>query len=323
MSEPLIFLYPGQGAQQVGMGLDLYEHFPIARKRFAQADRFLGYALSNLCFEGPPAELNRDLTSQLAVYVVSCILTDLLAAQQIFPSAASGYSSGFYAAGYAAGCYHFEQGLAIVRQAGEILLAEEQKLAGTMGNIFGLSQVKVQAICERIGGLEIGIFNTPSQTIVSGPRTAVIEGLQTAKAEGALDVYLIYAAVPYHSSYLEPCSRQLQAELQYKVLHDPELPLFSYLDLAPVGDQKELKEIMTAQLSRPVFWVDLVRKLQPGLMIEVGPGMMLSRTIRWINRGAEVISTADRQGFFNAVARVQSKRIEGELYGAYAESMFA
>jgi [acyl-carrier-protein] S-malonyltransferase len=321
LPEPLVFLYPGQGAQQVGMGLDLYEHFPEARKRFAQADRFLGYALSKLCFEGPPAELNRDLTSQLAVYVVSCILTDLLSGQQIFPAATSGYSSGFYAAGYAAGCYDFEQGLDIVRRAGEILLAEERKLEGTMGNIFGLSQAKVQAICDQIGRLEIGIFNTPSQMIVSGSRSAVIEALQAAKEQGALDAYLICAAVPYHSSYLEPCSRQLQAELKHKVLHDPELPLFSYLDLAPVGNQRELKEIMAMQLSRPVFWVDLIRKLQPGLMIEVGPGMMLARAIRWINRGAEVICTADRQGFFNAVTRVQSKRIEGDLYGAYAESM--
>jgi len=321
--EPLIFLYPGQGAQQVGMGLDLYERFGEARRRFAQADRFLGYSLSKLCFEGPPAELNRDLTSQLAVYVVSCILTDLLAGQQIFPSATSGYSSGFYAAGYAAGCYDFEQGLDIVRRAGEILLAEERKLEGTMGTIFGLSRDKVQVICNRIDSLEIGIFNTPSQMIVSGPRSAVLQALQAAKEQGALDAYLICAAVPYHSSRLEPCSRQLQAELQDTVLRDPELPLFSYLNLAPVRNQNEFKEIIAVQLSRPVFWVDLVRKLQPGLIVEVGPGLVLSRAIRWIDRGAEVIPTSDCQGFLNAVARIQSKRVEGEIYGAYTEPLFA
>jgi [acyl-carrier-protein] S-malonyltransferase len=305
------------------MGRDLYEHFPEARKRFAQADRFLGYALSELCFEGPPAELNRDLQAQLAVYIVSCILTDLLMAQQIFPAATSGYSSGFYAAGYAAGCYDFEQGLSIVRRAGEILLAEEQKLQGTMANIFGLSRSKVQAICDRTGGLEIGIFNTPSQMIISGPQVAVNKALALAKAEGALDAYLIRAAVPYHSSYLEHCSWRLQAELKHMVLRDPQVPLLSYLGLSPVKNQKELKEIMGMQLSRPVFWVDLIRKFQPGLLIEVGPGMVLSRSIRWINREAEVIPTADRQGFLNVLAKVQSKKIEEELYGTYAESMFA
>ena len=164
----VVFLYPGQGSQQVGMGLDLYHTHPEAREIFDQADHLLGFSLSRLCFEGPEEELNLDLNAQLAVYTVSCILTDVLRANNVLPDVVSGYSSGFYAAAYAADCFDFADGLHLVRRAGEILLDNGRKIDGAMAVIFGLSLEKVDSICQQVGAAEIAILNTPRQTIISG-----------------------------------------------------------------------------------------------------------------------------------------------------------
>ena len=122
MTDKLTFLFPGQNSQQVGMGFDFFQNYSIARQLFEQADHHLGFSLSRICFEGPEEDLNQDLNAQLAMYTVSCIITDVLKIFKVLPHMVSGYSSGFYAAAYAAGCFDFIQGLDIVRQAGEFLL---------------------------------------------------------------------------------------------------------------------------------------------------------------------------------------------------------
>lgn len=119
------FVYPGQGAQQVGMGSDLCDAYPFARERFQQADTFLGYSIQKLCVKGPQEILSQDLNAQLGIYTISAIITDILKKQHIIPDLCTGYSSGFYAAAYAAGCFDFLTGLSIVRKAGAILLKEE------------------------------------------------------------------------------------------------------------------------------------------------------------------------------------------------------
>lgn len=197
MKNSVSFLYPGQGAQQVGMGFDLYQNYPVARQIFDQADRILDFPFSSLCFKGSQEELDRDLSAQLAVYTVSCILTAILKANNIFPDIVSGYSSGFYAAAFAAGCFEFSYGLNLVKQAGEILLEEGRKIDGGMAVVFGLSPEKVKDICRQVGNVEVAILNTPRQIIISGISSSINEAMELSLKEGALDVYPLSVATAY------------------------------------------------------------------------------------------------------------------------------
>jgi [acyl-carrier-protein] S-malonyltransferase len=304
----VVFLYPGQGSQQVGMGLDLYQTYPEARETFHKADQLLGFALSQLCFEGPEEELNRDLNAQLAVYTVSCIVTDVLQVHNVFPGKVSGYSSGFYAAAYAAGCFDFADGLLLVKRAGEILLDEGRKIDGSMAVIFGLSPEKVDSICQQVGNVHVAIHNTPQQIIISGIRSSVRKVMELSCNKGALDAYTISTATAYHSTFMQQSSTRLLSEVKGDNLNDPQIPLFSYVLLEPVSNKEELKKIMAAQLSGPVLWADLIKKLHHNtiLFIEVGPGAVISRTVKWVDRNIEIVNTDNQRRLLQTIESYRS-----------------
>ena len=303
MNKSVVFLYPVQGAQLVGMGFDLYQNYPIARQIFNQADETLGFALSRLCFKGPQEELNRDLNAQLAVYTVSCILTEILRDNNILPDRVSGYSSGFYAAAYAADCFDFSYGLYLVKRAGEILLEEGHKITGGMAVIFGLSPEKVKYICRQVGNVEVAILNTPRQIIISGISSSINEAMDLSLKEGALDVYPLSVATAYHSKLMKQSGKRFFSEINEKHLKDPQTPVMSYFSFEWILSKKDLKKIMAVQLSGPVLWVDLIKEISNNrnrLLLEVGPGAVIFRTVKWIDRNIEMMTTGSTEGL-NAV----------------------
>jgi [acyl-carrier-protein] S-malonyltransferase len=288
------------------MGFDLYQCHEMAREVFEQADHNLGFSLSRLCFEGPEEELNQDLNAQLAVFTVSCVVTDLLVANDIPPDAVSGYSSGFYAAAYGAGCFDFADGLELVKRAGEILLEEGVKIDGSMAVIFGMPHAKVARICEYVGDVEVAIRNTSTQNVISGIGSSVEKATELSLSEGALDAYVLPAATSYHSRFMKQSSVRLVREIKDIKLKDPRIPLLSYLSLQSVRNKTELRDVMATQLSGPVLWVDLIKKLTSeysGLFVEVGPGEVISRTVRWIDRNLEMASTATNERLLKTIER--------------------
>jgi len=300
------FLYPGQGSQEVGMGFDLYQTYPEVRRIFDQADHLLDFSLTELCFEGPEEELNQDINAQLAVYTVSCIVTDVLRVHDVFPDVVSGYSSGFYAAAYAAGCFDFADGLCLVRRAGEILLDEGRKIDGSMAVVFGLSPEKVDSICQRAGNAQVAILNTPRQTVISGIGSSVRRAMELSLKEGALDAYTLSVGSAYHSRFMKQGGIRLLREIKDIDLRNPRTPLVSYLSLNSVPGKSELRSVMVTQLSHPVLWVDLIKRLHSNnirLFVEVGPGEVISRTVRWIDRNIEIVNTGNKGKLFKTVER--------------------
>ncbi len=301
-----VFLYPGQGSQHVGMGIDLYHTYPEVREIFDRSDRLLGFSLSRLCFKGPEEELDQDLNAQLAIYTLSCGLTEVFKTQNILPDAVSGYSSGFYAAAYAADCFDFDLGLEIVRRAGEILLDEGRKLDGAMAVIFGLSLEKVTRICQQVRHAEPAINNTPRQIVISGLDTSIKKAIKLSLEAGALDAYMLTAATAYHSQFMKQSSKRFLKEIENHHLRNPKVPLMSYLTLDYVLDKRALINVMAEQLSGPVYWVELVQKLALNnfkLLIEVGPGAVISRTVRWIDRNIEIATTATNERLARAITK--------------------
>jgi len=290
------------------MGLDLYQRYAEAREIFHQADRVLDFSLSGLCFEGPADELNQDLNAQLAVYTLSCILTRVLKSQDVVPDMATGYSSGFYAAAYAAGCFDFEDGLFLVKQAGEILLGRVPAIDGSMAVIFGLSLQEVKDICFQSGDVDVAITNTPRQIIISGLTPSVEKAMEMALRQGALDAYPLHAATAYHSRFMSQCGARLLDEIGDTHLKDPGVPLISYASLEPVSDRENLRDVIAAQLSRPVLWVDLIRTLwnSTALFVEVGHGEVITRTTRWIDRKIRVVNTATTDNFKKTTERCRN-----------------
>ncbi|MDX9786158.1 MAG: acyltransferase domain-containing protein [Desulfobacterales bacterium] len=302
-----LFLFPGQGAQHVGMGKELYGAFAAARDIYDQADSLLGFPLSRLCFKGPEAELFQDINAQLAVYTTSCAIADVLRAAHILPSIVTGYSSGFYAAAYAAGSFDFKTGLKIVRSAGENLLEEGGKTDGAMAAIFGLSREKVAEICRQTGNVVIAIANTAHQIVISGLRSAIASVIETCRAKDALDAYFLPAQTAYHSPFVADSCERFLNEIPDDFFRAATVPIFSYSFLRKVQAPLDIKTCMARQLSQSVLWVDLIKTLRdngPGHWIEVGPGTMLSRSVRWTDRAIDILHTARVKDIVSVIERM-------------------
>jgi malonyl CoA-acyl carrier protein transacylase len=296
---PIGFLFPGQGPQKIGMGHDVEANFPLASKYFDRAHHHLGFSIRDLCMKGPEVLLNQDVNAQLALYTISCIITGILENENISPHVCIGYSSGFYAAAYAAGCFDFTSGLSIVKNAGELLLEEGKQIDGGMAVIFGLPVDHVRNILQKVKHVEIAILNTPRQIVVSGINAHIKDVMDIAVEEGALDARPLPVATAYHSRFMAAAGRRFLKAMKNKTFSKPRLPLFSYTTLAPIEDAGSLCETMAYQLSRPVLWVDLIKKLRHKnvrRMVEIGTGAMLSRTVRWIDRTITMMNTDTADG---------------------------
>ncbi|MBW1723287.1 MAG: ACP S-malonyltransferase, partial [Deltaproteobacteria bacterium] len=308
MPDRILYLYPGQGSQSPGMGRELLDSFPEAGEIFDRADRVLGFSLSRICLEGPEEVLGLDLNAQLAVFTISCITADILKARGLRPDLLTGHSSGFYAAAYTAGCFGFEEGLLIVKRAGEILAETAESMNGAMAVIFGLPLETIERITRKVGGVEPALLNTPRQTIISGHSQAVRRAMEQALEAGALDAHPLPFQAAYHSRLMERASRTFFAELSGQILRQPQIPLLSYSTLRPVRDEEDLKETLALQLSSPVRWADLIRRFKDQgstVFVEMGPGTVLSRTLRWIDRDIRVENTSTREDMLRTIRHLR------------------
>ena len=175
-----------------------------------------------------------------------------------------------------------------------------------MAVIFGISTEKVSKICGHIGDIDLAIMNTPRQTVISGLWSSVKKAMDIALKQDALDTYFLPVSTAYHSRFMEEATNRFLEVLQEKEFHDPQIDLISYSSLERIHGNIGLKQALAIQLSHPVFWADLITKLGNGLnglLYEVGPGAVISRTVRWIDRNIEILNTSNKERLMNALER--------------------
>jgi len=286
------------------MGKDLAESFPAARTRYQEAAEVLGFDLARICFSGPEDELRQTRNTQPALYVHSCILTDLLAERSFIPDAAAGHSLGEYSALYAAGVFSFADGLRLVKQRAEAMQHAGTIGAGTMAAIVGLDDDKVVVMCDELKSEGVVVpanFNSPGQLVISGDVPMIKKAVEIARARGAKLARELPVSGAFHSPLMKPAAESLTAALKKAQLAVPRIPVVSNVTAKPHTDVESLRSLLAAQLLSPVRWTESIRTLNAigGVKwYEVGSGNVLSGLLKRTISGAAAVtigSAADLQ----------------------------
>ncbi len=298
------FLFPGQGAQTVGMGRELDREFPAVRALFDEASALLGFDLRELCYEGPAAALAATDKSQPAIFVAS--LAALEGLKVTNPGAvascqgAAGLSLGEYTALVFAGAIDFRSGLDLVRHRGQVM--QEAALAARSGmtSILGLDEPAVDELCRRIepfGRLWKANFLGPGNIVVSGDAVALQQVSEVATELGAMKVVSLPVAGAFHSPLMKPADERLAQVLAGTPITAPRIPVYSNVDAAPHADPDDLRRTLVAQVSQGVRWEESMRRmLADGFdsFYEIGPGRVLTGLLKRIDRKAACTAVAAR-----------------------------
>ena len=305
LSRTHAFVFPGQGAQKVGMGRAWADVSAAARDAFAEADEALGEPLSKLCWEGPEDELNLTANTQPALLATSIAIHRALleTGTPFAPVAFAGHSLGEWTAQVAAGALDFGAALRLVRRRGELMQEAVPVGAGGMAAIIGLDLDAIAAIAA--GATEgfpgevcaVANLNGPGQTVLAGHRGAIDRAVELAKERGARKATILAVSAPFHSPLMRPAREGMAELLAATEMRDPAVPVVTNVDAAPVSTAEAARDALIRQIDHGVRWVEVVRymaeEMGVGLFVEVGPGTVLAGLNRRIVDGIRVGSTGE------------------------------
>ena len=290
----IAFLFPGQGAQTVGMGKRLYESVPAARQLYDRAAEVLGYDLAKLCFEGPADQLDSTICSQPALFVTSLAALESLRSESpdvvLGCEAAAGLSLGEYTAMVFAGVLDFESGLTLVQKRGAAMQEAADATASGMVSILGLERVEVEALCDKARGddvLEVANLLCPGNIAISGSNAACLRAAEMAQDAGAMKAVPLAVAGAFHTQIMRPADERLAEALDGVTLQKPNIPVISNVDAKPHNDPDEIRSLLIQQVLQPVMWEDSMRYLlDQGFdqFHEIGPKRVLRGLLRRIDR---------------------------------------
>jgi [acyl-carrier-protein] S-malonyltransferase len=308
------FLFPGQGSQTVGMGRDLAEKFAVARRTFEEADEALGFAISQLCFDGPEEQLKLTEFTQPAIFTVSIAVQRVLEEKGIAPAYVAGHSLGEYSANVAAGVLSFADAVRTVRSRGQFMQEAVPAGEGAMAAVLGLSSEDAAKACTDAAAETVGIvspanFNSPEQTVISGAAIAVERAVALCKERGAKKVVMLAVSAPFHCALMQPAQDRLAELLKALTFSDAGVPVAVNVDAALATSATQLCDALIRQVTGSVRWVESMRLLidqKPTHFIEVGPGKVLCGLMRQIDRSQTCLNVGDEASLEKTLAALSS-----------------
>jgi len=295
----IAFLFPGQGSQAVGMGKDLADHHPVARRTFEEADEALGYKLSQLCFEGPEEKLKLTEITQPAILTASVAAWRILQEKGLKPDFVAGHSLGEYSAHVAAGTLTFADAVRTVRNRGKYMQEAVPVGVGGMAAILGMTFDKVSGVVSAAAHGEVcqaANINSPEQIVISGHTGAVGRAIRLATDRGAKKAVSLPVSAPFHCSLMQPAQDRLAADLGALSFQNPSCPVVCNVDAAMITSAEASRDALIRQVTGAVRWEPSVRLLiskGAGLFIEVGPGKVLWGLMRQIDRSKTCVTVGD------------------------------
>ncbi|WP_295180895.1 ACP S-malonyltransferase [uncultured Christiangramia sp.] len=281
------YVFPGQGAQFSGMGLDLYEKSPQAQELFEQANDILGFSITDIMFEGSAEDLKQTKVTQPAIFIHSVILSKVLG-ESFKPDMVAGHSLGEFSALVANKVLSFEDGLKLVSQRAEAMQKACELEPSTMAAVLGMEDEMVESICAETEGTVVAAnYNCPGQLVISGAYPAVEKACENLKERGAKRALILPVGGAFHSPLMEPARKDLAEAIENTEFSKPICPIYQNVSTFAVTDASEIKKNLVFQLTAPVKWTQSVQNMindGANEFVEVGPGKVLQGLVKKINR---------------------------------------
>ncbi|MFN8211932.1 MAG: ACP S-malonyltransferase [Bacteroidales bacterium] len=281
------FVFPGQGAQFVGMGKDMYEKSPVAREMFEKANEILGFRITDVMFSGTDEDLKQTKVTQPAIFLHSVILASLLG-DSFNPAMAAGHSLGEFSALTATGALTFEDGLVLVSKRALAMQKACELRPSTMAAILGIDDNVVEEVCASINEIVVPAnFNSPGQIVISGSNEGIDLAIEALKQKGAKRAIKLAVGGAFHSPLMEPARIELEQAINTTTFKAPKCPVYQNVNAMPFSDPELIRKNLVLQLTSPVRWTQSVVNMIAGGAVsftEVGPGNVLQGLVKKINK---------------------------------------
>lgn len=305
------FIFPGQGCQYVGMGMELYENFEEAKMIFENANSILKKDMSDLCFNGPLEELTSTENNQVAIVTVSMAILEVLKKRGIKPVAMAGLSLGEYSALIGSGILNFEDGLNLVKKRGLFMKEDSNRSNGAMAAVIGGSIEDIEAVCEELKGkgiIAVANYNCPNQVVISGEEQLIDEAIELLKLKKVKRCVKLAVSGGFHTELMGEAAKKLRKELNDVKIYKTDIVILPNVTGEVLSDFSSVPEILEKQVKSSVQWQKTIESMiDMGIetFVEVGPGKSLSGFIKKINKNAKVFNVEDMTSLENTIKSLE------------------